>query len=468
MQITKYDLIWSYIGYILRFFSGIIVLPILVLYLTSDELGIWYVFLSLGAMTQLLDMGFAPTISRNVAYAYSGATDLIKKGVPEADSGEPNLYLLKRVIAAAAGIYRWISIATLAILVVAGLPYIAWLARDFADIRMPLASWGMYALGLFLNFYYSYWGNVLTGIGRIKEGQKAVIVSRAIYLLLLVIGVQFIDGLFVVSTAFCISGVTLRWMYRWEFRKAIRLPEGKVDSSERKRLFQIMWYNAKRMGLVSLGAFLINQANTLIASYYFDLATVASYGLTIQIVGILMAISSLPSTTFAPKFSELQLLHKRDELIAVLSKVIVFFILIYWIGGVVILGLTNPVLELVHSHTFILTGSQTLLVLVFSFLESNHSIFAGILAARNEIPFVSASLAAGAMLIVFAIFNMEVLQMNIWGLLMARFFSQAVYQNWYWPYYVMKGLQVTPIHLLTEGWQGVKQEGAKFYRSRVK
>lgn len=56
-----------------------ILLPVVLHFLPSDELGLWYVFLSIGTFVSLFDFGFTPQMARQITYSFSGALSLQKK-----------------------------------------------------------------------------------------------------------------------------------------------------------------------------------------------------------------------------------------------------------------------------------------------------------------------------------------------------------------------------------------------------
>lgn len=74
----KKDVIWNYLSIFFNLGSSVIFLPVMIHYVSPDIVGLWYVFVSIGAIVQLFDMGFNPTISHSVTYAWSGASDLKK------------------------------------------------------------------------------------------------------------------------------------------------------------------------------------------------------------------------------------------------------------------------------------------------------------------------------------------------------------------------------------------------------
>ena len=106
-RIFRTAVAWSFIATALRFGSALFVLPLLLRSVPSEELGLWYVFLSFGALATLVDFGFSTTINRVTAYLWAGARELSPYGLPKsvdlADRQrgvEPNMSLLSRLIAA--------------------------------------------------------------------------------------------------------------------------------------------------------------------------------------------------------------------------------------------------------------------------------------------------------------------------------------------------------------------------------
>ena len=78
INIGKQDVIWSYLGTFFRVSTNILLLPLLVYFLTQEELGLWYVFASVAQLVVLFDFGFAPTFARNISYIWSGASQVKK------------------------------------------------------------------------------------------------------------------------------------------------------------------------------------------------------------------------------------------------------------------------------------------------------------------------------------------------------------------------------------------------------
>lgn len=92
------DVIWSYACTILTPISGFILLPILLIFLSDTEIGLWYVFIAISGWPSLLFLGLSPAFSRNIVYCISGASALSKSGSVEYSAGRGiNWHLLKCV-----------------------------------------------------------------------------------------------------------------------------------------------------------------------------------------------------------------------------------------------------------------------------------------------------------------------------------------------------------------------------------
>ena len=72
-QATKKDIIWGYLSQFLNIGSGIIIIPVAIKYLTTEDMGLWYLFIAIAGLAQLLEFGLQPTISRMTSYIYSGS-----------------------------------------------------------------------------------------------------------------------------------------------------------------------------------------------------------------------------------------------------------------------------------------------------------------------------------------------------------------------------------------------------------
>lgn len=63
IHITKKDVLWGYIAQFFNIGAGILLLPVILKLLPADILGVWYIFLTISSLVQMIDFGFQPTFT---------------------------------------------------------------------------------------------------------------------------------------------------------------------------------------------------------------------------------------------------------------------------------------------------------------------------------------------------------------------------------------------------------------------
>jgi O-antigen/teichoic acid export membrane protein len=174
------DLRWGYLAQVLNLGSGLLLLPFVVRHLSTEQVGLWFVFITLAALAQLLEFGFQPTVVRNTAYVYAGARTLSAVGMPVDLHGteKPHLPLLTELISACRLIYRTVALLASLALLVGGSVYIRVLAQELPDRLQIIMAWLMYAGGTIANFYFGYANALLQGRGDVTLANKTRIASR--------------------------------------------------------------------------------------------------------------------------------------------------------------------------------------------------------------------------------------------------------------------------------------------------
>lgn len=124
IKTSRNDIIWNYGANLLNIFVSILVLPLILRMLSPDELGLWYVFISISSLVLLVDFGFSTTLQRHITYAVSGVSEILEIGVPTQSSNQPNYPLVKAIVIAAKRIYRSLSLIAGFFLLTAGFVYV--------------------------------------------------------------------------------------------------------------------------------------------------------------------------------------------------------------------------------------------------------------------------------------------------------------------------------------------------------
>ena len=177
IHITKKDVLWGYIAQFFNIGAGILLLPVILKLLPADILGVWYIFLTISSLVQMIDFGFQPTFTRNVAYVFSGAVKLQAKGLDKGQThlDHPNYPLLKNMISVMKRFYGGISLLVIFLLLTAGSWYIDDRTNHIAANEEIMISWFIYTTSTVLNLYYSYYNALLVGRGLVKENNQLII-----------------------------------------------------------------------------------------------------------------------------------------------------------------------------------------------------------------------------------------------------------------------------------------------------
>lgn len=457
INISKKDIIWSYISKFFNLASGFITLPLILNKLSAEEVGLNYLMLTISTMVSLLDFGFAPQFGRNITYVLSGSQQIQKDGLDTKNTiNNINYHLLSSILQAAKYIYRKLSIVVFALMITFGTIYIYHVTNHFSSVEYTLPIWICFCVSVYFNVYYTYYSSLLTGAALIKEAQIAMMLSRTCYIFIAYLLLLLDLGLISIVIANLVSPFINRYYSHIHFytkELKIKLANVTVDKKDIHSVIQSLWYNAKKLGLNFIGAYCLTQGTVFVTGLYLSLSEVGSYGLMIQLTSILTGISCTLVNTYIPKFNKYRAIGDKVSLIKDFSMSMVVFYIMTIIGSVIIICFGPIILTLIHSKTSLPSTLTVCIFCLMSLLNMNHAQCATFITTANKVPFVKAGLIAG-----FTILGLTtiVLHFTTWGLLgvvMVRFIVQLCYNDWYWPRWVLKDLRIGPLTFIKTGIQ---------------
>jgi len=438
IKITRKDILWNYSGSILNIGVNLILLPIILRYLPTNDLGLWYVFGSIASLVLLLDFGFSPTIMRNLVYAWTGADDIKEQGVPVTLTGAlPNSRLMETIIIASKKIYLIIALLAAVILLVIGTPYISVIVDG--NYSESIVAWLIFSFGIVMNLYYSYWNPLLKGVGGIKQANQILVITKSSYLIFTGIGLIFGGGLIWLSLMYVTSGFIIRFFSKIAYKNLTNTKINlQVTSKEIKDIFKKMWPNAKKQGFITLGAWLITRSTTIFSSYYFGLTVTAQYGLSLQLLSFVGVFSVILFSAYSPELASAKTLLNDSHFKRIFSRTIFVQWVIGIIGVISIIYLAPILLNLINANSTLLPTKYLLLMGIIIFLEQNHATFASLITLTNRVPFLRASLISGLLIIVMSLLSIYLTNLGVLGLIIVQGIVQLSYNNWYWPRFVLK------------------------------
>lgn len=403
----------------------------------------------------LFDFGFDPTFARNVAYVWSGATELSKNGAVFAKSSEKiNTHLFIVLIRTCRFIYARIAIIAVIILGVFGSLYLINVVTNFSRLTNIIA-WSLFCVSLGLNLYMGYYSALLRGIGKISEINKALIASRSTQFLVTVALLFLNGGLIAATFGFFVNGICFRVLCRRFFFKddsifALNAKIDVVQKSEVTSLYRIISVNAFQDGQVAISSFITTQITALLAPLYLTITQVAAYSISIQLATALVSASAAYINTYHPAFQSAYL--KND--LQTQQNIFKHGFCIYYTAVLIgLIGISIAVIPfLMYLKPQLKIDYDVFWVLsLYMILWQQQSIGASLIADTNKIPYVRAFKVSAVLGLLMIFLFCQYLNMGIWGLVLGPLLIQLSYNNWKWVLVVFRRLYKVEVNTYEEG-----------------
>lgn len=456
MNINKVDVIWNYLAVILKMGSSIFLLPIILQSLGADDVGIWMVFSTVTGLVYLMDFGFHSSFVRIVSYIWSGAQDLEVKGFKTEQISSChgiNFDLLKGVINSMRWFYSRVSLLLFLLLASVGTLYLFDLTSNYAGNRLTImAAWGLFCVVTCYNLFTLYYEALLEGTGKIRVIKRISIIGNILYIAFAWLLIKFGYGLLAIVIAQLISVFTIRIF----MNRAFYTPQNKQNldyakSKDRKYILSKITPNAVKYGVTSLGGFLIQKSSLIIGAMYIPLHLIGSFGISKQIVDLLIMGSNIILSTYLPKIAELRLKNNMAEIRGIIVWGLIISNLLFITGSLLLIFLGPQVLELMGSKTNLLDQKLLACMVLSAFLGLNSGISGAIISTKNEIPFMIPSIISGVATILLLFVGLDVFHWGMLVLVLAPGFVDLCYQAWKWPLMVFKDFEInfsTFLHVL--------------------
>ena len=432
MQIGRKDLLWNYAATSMRILSGIIVLPITLRMLPSEEMGIWSIFLSLVTITSLLDFGFSNSFSRNITYVYSGVKELKTKGYAVAETSDIDYSLLKSLLSAMKRYYGIVALAFLIIFLVESPFYMFSILEQYSGDRQPVwIAWFIFGGALTYELYTYYYNAILTGRGLVKQNMQIIVLSQSIRIVVTLAFLFAGMGIISLVLGLFISDVisrTLAHRVFYDRETKDKLIDSSADSSW--NTIKTLAPNSLKIGLVVLGLFLISQSIILIAPFYLSLSEIAEYGISKQLVALIISLSAIWFNTFYPQLSQYRVREQYGDVkrLYIKSKLYAFLTVIFCGSALLLFG--NDILILIKSKTALLNNHYLAIMVFFAILNANQTIAMNTILSSNEIPFYKAALASGIITVCILVVMLKFTSLGVLSLILAPELTLCAYLYW--------------------------------------
>lgn len=443
INVSKKDVAWSYLAHFFNLATGLITLPLILKLLSSDEVGFNYILISINSIVVLFDLGFSGQFSRYLTYTFSGAQKIQKEGISEEYSENINKHLLACIIKTARRIYLIVSLVAVAFLLTFGTWYSYKVTEGFTLIQNAFLVWGVFCLSSFFNIYYLYFNAFLQGRGLVKEIKQAQVFSKVVQIVITFVMLFWGFGLLSVVVANFIAPFVFRYFAHKKFYTEdikLMIAENIIEKDEIKEVFSTLWYNAKKMGVIGILSSAIGYASTLVIGSYLSLSDVASYGLLVQLTGVIAGVATIHFYSIVPKLSSLMVKKDFIEMRRHFGLSMFFYYIISFLGGIGLL-LCVPFFKWLGFETQLPSMFIIVLYYIYKFFEQNQSLFSQLFLFENDLRFYRSAVLTGACSFA-ALWLSLFLGFGIKGVVISQSIILYVYVAWKWPIAAIKTYEI--------------------------
>lgn len=372
--------------------AGLVTVLFVARFLTAEEQGWYYTFVSVAALYSVFDMGLSAAVTQTAAHMFSSL-----RWRPHGDVEGPAAGRFTALLSRAARVYLLFALAFAAIVAAAGIACFGAKADEGAATMFWSGPWLTLVFATAANMLSLPLLSAVEGSGRISE----------------VYGVRLLQG--VAGSATCwaiiagggslwapaaIPGMALVVAILWlvvrrprMLRAALARPSA-GDFDWRREIWPLQW----RIGVSWIAVYLMSQLATPILFYYQDAVVAGQMGLSLTIAHMAGLLSqSALARTVAPMSQAVA--HRRwDEFAAVFSKGLRQFLAIFALGAVGIGIAYAAVMQTPYANR-VLPPEQLSLLLGFTFFYQLNAAFAAHLRAFRREPLAWIS-ALGAVLVI--------------------------------------------------------------------
>jgi O-antigen/teichoic acid export membrane protein len=445
-RVVNTGVFWYWGTNALRLGSGFLLFPLLWRLLTTEELGFYYILMQLMGAVVLLDLGLSVSINRFVSYAMGGAKEFVALGLPSGPpaSGQPNYQLVWRLLHTSRRLYGWMALLFFLVLGGVGTALVSLRVDEAPNPALAWLAWVIALASATYEMYSGWWNTFLRSINEVIPGARYACFGYGLRLvlagLLLLAGV----GLLSVPIACGVSSLVIRHLSRRLCLKKLTPHADPVATQEEMRtLLRILWPTSWRAGLQFSTSYFGALAGTFILVKVFRLAGNAEYGLSLQIAGLIQAMSQTWVSVKWPVIGQLRAQHDLAALRRLLRPRVQLLTLTFVLMAACAWAFGQPLLHWIGSNKKMLPHGWFAVLLVNAFLEVHIVFWTTLLSLENRIPSlwpVVITTVAGLGLVVALV---QFTSLGLASFVVAPLLAGSVFNYWYWPYAGARSLDTT-------------------------
>ena len=445
IKIDKSDVFWTYISRFLRIGQGLILLPLILKFLPTDQIAIWALYSTITALVSMFDLGFSNVFSRNATQILSGeknkTSNRSENNSVDENNADIDLYDLKKLVIIMKKYYSYISLILLFILSTIGTYYLYKISPDVTNQFQLYLSWFFLIGNSILNFFYNYIAIILQSKGLVKESQKITVYGILLSMIFAIIGIFAGWGLVAITLAGFISVVYNRFfLYRIYNKEIVPLFPNKIVQFE-IAYFKEIWRVTYKVSIASVSSLVIYRSGVIIITLFLPLVEAGSFAFSMNIAFILSEVSFMFFYSHLPQINSMVHHDDNEGLKKTYLLSIFVSILSFCFGGLVLIFAGNYMLSFIGSNMMFIPKIPFALIFIILLFDQIQNMSTFILFSANKLDYMW-PYAISASLIVVLTFVYCKVDPTFLAVLLPQLIIQFCYNYWVWPLKIFKKLDI--------------------------
>ncbi|MBW8034428.1 MAG: hypothetical protein FVQ79_01840 [Planctomycetes bacterium] len=415
--------------------KGLILYPFILTRFDTEEVATWLLFLSAIALSNLMDLGFLGSFSRQIAYAMGGVKSTVRyqrdydygKDV----SGVTNWELMGKLYGTMGYIFVGLGLMALLLLSTFGTLAVARTIAFNTDPNQFWAAWWVIVASVSVGIYGRKYRTVLHGMNYIplmnrwniffnSTGVVAAIAVLYIFnsILALVIVTQTFSILSILRDRYLLKHVV-------EEKRFKDYPSFFWEPEIFRAVYSPTWRSA--LGMFASGG--VTEITGIIYAQVANAEMLAAYLLALRLINLVSAASRAPFYSKVPLFTRYRAEGKIEALIKNTKRSMAIALYVFILGILTVGQFVEPLLSLLQTEVTFVPLSLWLLMSNVWFLERHHAMHAQTYGTMNHEPFYIPITISGAINITLALLLLKPL--DVWAFPVAQGFSNLLINNWW-------------------------------------
>lgn len=418
----------------LRLAYGVMLLPLLFRKLGKADVAMYVSFIWLFNFIYLCDAAFHVTLTRKLAFAMQGITELKGLGMSETKAaGEPNRPLLGQLYKATHLLYLALALLVLLVLGIYGTWQISGGILETADPIRTRLAWALTVLVGPIELLAGSNLLLLRGVNQILVSVRILAVVYGTKLLVAVILLILNFGLLSIPLATLAAAALQGILGLWGTRKF--LPQApRADRKKALELLPALWPTTWRTGLQMLAGFIAVTSLMGMGLRHFKAEAMQPFNVSWQLLmSVCIGLAATWTYTKWPIISQLQAAHDFPQLRKLLRPRIYLQVATYLAMAAGVILVVPTLLAWGNFPQHLLPTPWLLVLSLVALGEMHFSIWTMLLSTQNRIPSLWPTVATHATTLLLGFIIVRFQNTRPEYLVLAPFLSWSLFNYWWWP-----------------------------------